>query len=76
MNTNNYIMTPKLFYTGFLRNDSKLREKQGLPIQEAGGQCKVLSQNGLCNKKYLYPIQESNLYYGPECPCKNPNMRM
>lgn len=56
-------MAPKLFYTGFLKNDSKLREKQGLPIQEAGGQCKDLSNNGLCNKQKLYPVQGIVPYY-------------
>lgn len=77
MNTNNYIMAPKLFNTGFLENDSKLRQKQGLPIQEFGLQHKKPSQYGLCNNNEVYPVQSLAPNYGNPCSCSNnPNTPM
>jgi len=77
MSVNNYIMASKLFNTGFLSNDSKLRQKQGLPIQEFGGQCNDLAKYGYCNKQELYPLQGLSPYYGQPCSCSNnPNIAM
>lgn len=70
-------MAPKLFNTGFLENDFKLRQKQGLPIQEFGGQCNNLVKYSICNKHVMYPIQNFSVTYGPPCSCsKNPNIAM
>lgn len=64
MSNNNYIMAPKLFNTGFLKNDSKLRQKQSLPLQNFGSQSKDPSQYHLCNKNEIYPIQGLSPNYG------------
>jgi len=57
-------MAPKLFNTGFLKNESKLRQKQSLPLQNFGLQSKDTSQHHLCNNNEIYPIQGLSPNYG------------
>ena len=67
--SSNYLSIPKLFNTGFIKNDDQLRLKQGLPIQNFGGICNI--DNTSCNKTIIYPIKNISLNY-PEMPkcCK------
>ena len=69
-----YINEPRLFHTGFLANDSLIRIKQDLPLQELSNTCQYLEPNSIdngylerngafCNNKLLYPFPAVPLIY-------------
>lgn len=80
---NNYIVSPKLFRTGFISHDSShLRIKQGLKPQNITNICMYNSSQGILNRELcrsvLYSDKQAQLNYelpkiSNNCFCLNYN---
>lgn len=85
MSRKNYITAPTLYQTGFLYEQTPIRQKQGLAPQELSGACQQphtltglysvpLEKRGVFNSDNMYPVNLPEVNYGsgriPKyCPC-------
>lgn len=85
MSRKNYITAPTLFQTGFLYDQTPIRQKQGLAPQEFAGACQqprtltglysVTLEKGVeYNSDNMYPVDLPEVNYGKgsipkNCPC-------